>query len=99
MNLTEMERNLVKDLVFLQKKHAGTQQVRLMIGHALFGARVEFGDPLFVAISPSSRHSGTSIRLSRYRQSDPALRNNLDDRSDFSVWSSAKRPRIFAHET
>ena len=27
MDLTEMERNLVKDLVFLQKKHAGTQQV------------------------------------------------------------------------
>ena len=41
MNLTEMERNLVKDLVFLQKKYAGTQQVRLMIGHALFGARVD----------------------------------------------------------
>ena len=70
-----------------------------MIGHALFGARVEFRDPLFVAIPPSSRHSGTSIRLSRYRQSDPALRININDRSDFSVWSSAKRPRIFAHET
>ena len=70
-----------------------------MIGHALFGARVEFGDPLFVTISPSSRHSGTSIRLSRYRQSDPALRINMDDRSNFLVWSSAKRPRIFAHET
>ena len=27
MDLTEMERNLVKDFVFLQKKHAGTQQV------------------------------------------------------------------------
>ena len=53
MDLTKMERNLIKDLVFLQKKHAGTQQVRLMIGHALFGARVEFGDPLFLAISPS----------------------------------------------
>ena len=38
MNLSEMERNLAKDLVFLQKKYAGTQQVRLMIGHALFGA-------------------------------------------------------------
>ena len=83
MNLSEMERNLAKDLVFLQKKYAGTQQVRLMIGHALFGARVEFGDPLFLAISPSSRHSGTSMRLSRYRQSDPALQTNLDDRSDF----------------
>lgn len=96
-DLTEMERNLIKDLVFLQKKHAGTQQVRLMIGHALFGARVEFGDPLFVTISPSSRHSATAIRLSRYRQSDAAMRSTVDDRSGFSIWSSAKRPRIFAH--
>ena len=99
MNLSEMERNLAKDLVFLQKKYAGTHQVRLMIGHVLFGARVVFGDPLFLRISPSSRHSGTSMRLSRYRQSDPALQPNLDDRSDFSVWSGAKRPRIFAHAT
>ena len=83
MNLSEMERKLVKDVVFLQKKYAGTQQVRLMIGHALFGARMEFGDPLFLTISPSSRHSGTSMRVSRYRQSDPALQTNLDDRSDF----------------
>ena len=98
-DLTEMERNLIKDLVFLQKKHAGTQQVRLMISHALFGARVEFGDPLFVTISPSSRHSATAIRLSRYRQSDPAMRSTLDDRSGLSIWSSAKRPRIFAHAT
>ena len=99
MNLSEMDRNLATGLVFLQKKYAGTQQVRLMIGHALFGARVEFGDQLFLTILLSSRHSGTSMRLSRYRQSDPALQTNLDDRSDFSVWSGAKRPRIFAHAT
>ena len=96
-DLTEMERNLIKDLVFLQKKHAGTQQVRLMIGHALFGARVEFGDPFFVTISQSSRHSATAIRLSRFRQCDPAMGTSLNDRSGFSTWSSAKRPRIFAH--
>lgn len=96
-NLSEMERNLVKDLLFLQKKHAGTQQVRVMIGHALFGARVEFGDPYFMTISPTSRHSALAIRLSRFRQCDPAMGSNLDDRSNFSMWSSAKRPRIFAH--
>ena len=60
---------------------------------------MEFGDPLFLTISPSSRHSATAIRLSRYRQSDPAMRSTLDDRSGFSTWSNAKRPRIFAHAT
>ena len=70
-----------------------------MIGHALSGARVEFGDPIFLTIYPSSRHSCTAIRLSRFRSSDPAMGNTVDDRNGFSSWSSAKRPRIFAHAT
>ena len=49
-----MEKDLVKDLTFLSGTVAGTQQIRLEIGHALFGARVEHGDPLFFTISPSS---------------------------------------------
>ena len=36
-DLTTEERNLVKDLQFLSGIFAGTQQVRLHIGHALFG--------------------------------------------------------------
>ena len=67
IDLSEPERNLGKDLAFLSGTLAGTQQIRLDIGHALFGARIELGDPLFLTISPSTRHSGFAIRASRYR--------------------------------
>ena len=99
VGLSQMEKNLVKDLTFLQKKFAGTQEVRLMIGHALFGARIEFGDPLFITISPSSRHSGLCAKLSRYMEADPAIRCNLDDRTSYAPWRDAKRPRIWKHDS
>ena len=98
LGLSTAEKNLVKDLSFLGSTVAGTQQIRLDMGHALFGARVEFGDPLFLTISPSSRHSGMCIRLSRYRQCDPAMMH--DQKSSMSVprWVGAKQPRIWQQE-
>ena len=57
-NLTKMQRDLIRDMVFLSKKFPGTQQVKLLIGHALFGAGIQYGMPLFWTISPSARHSG-----------------------------------------
>ena len=69
-NITNMQRDLIRDTVFLSKKFPGTQQVRLLIGHALFGAGIQYGLPLFWTISPSSRHSGLCMRLSRYLKLD-----------------------------
>ena len=43
------------------------------VAKAVFGARLQYGEPLFVTISPSSRHSGLVMRLSRVRQNDPTL--------------------------
>ena len=94
VDLTAMEKELVKDLTFLSGKFAGTQQIRLDIGHALFGARVEFGDPLFLTVSPSSRHSGMCIRLSRYRRSDPAITYEDKSRKGVAPWHAASRPRM-----
>ena len=69
-NITHMQKDLIRDMVFLSKKFPGTQQVRLLIGHALFGAGIQYGMPLFWTISPSSRHSGLCMRLSRYLKVD-----------------------------
>ena len=49
------------------------QEVRTKIGNALFVARVVYGEPNFVTISPSSRHCGLVMRLSRVRANDPLL--------------------------
>ena len=70
-NITPMQRDLIRDMTFLSKKFPGTQQVRLLMGHALFGAGIQYGTPLVWTISPSSRHSGLCIRLSRYLKKDP----------------------------
>ena len=95
MNLSPPERDLVKDLTFLWGTVAGTQQIRLEIGHALFGARVEFGDPLFLRISLSSRHSGMCVRLSRYRSSDPAMLCDKSPATSVPAWAGANAPRIW----
>ena len=94
MDLSEAERNLVKDLQFLSSTIPGTQQIRLDIGHALFGARVEFGDPLFVTISPSTRHSSFAIRVSRYRHLDPAIVYNSDPVLSGKRWHERTRPKL-----
>ena len=52
----------------------GVQEVRTKIGDSLLGARIFHGEPLFVTISPSARHSGSVLRLSRVRPNDPCLR-------------------------
>ena len=90
----QIEKSLVKDLSFLGSTIAGTQQIRLYMGRALFCARVEFDDPLFLTISPRSRHSGMCVRLSRYRQSDPAKTH------DASVHrcAGAQQPKIWQQE-
>ena len=48
LGCSKMETDLVKDLTFLSGTIDGTQQIRLGMGHALFGAGVDFGDPLFL---------------------------------------------------
>ena len=53
---------------------SGVQEVRGKIGNALLGARISYGEPLFLTVSPSGRHSGLLCRLSRVRPNDPTLR-------------------------
>jgi len=95
VDLSVEEKRLVKDLTFLTSKLPGTQEIRLRMGHSLFGARVEFGDPLFITISPSARHSGMCIRLSRYRDCDPSLFYDSDDRPGLRPWHEVQRPNIW----
>jgi hypothetical protein len=95
LNLSNVERRLIKDMQFLSSTVPGTQQIRLQIGHALFGARVELGDPLFLTISPSSRHSGFTIKVSRYRESDPAVRFRNPSAVNLTPWHKRQRPHIW----
>ena len=98
-DLSDLEKKLVRDLSFLSQKFADTQEVRLLMNHALFGARIEYGDPLFLTVSPSASHSGLCIRLSRYRYEDPAVRCNLDDKTNFCPWAGSDKPNLWVNES
>eukprot|EP00973_Karenia_brevis_P024385 3362856-Karenia_brevis.AAC.1 len=54
---------------------AGTQALRQIMGHRQFGARVNYGDCLFVTISPNEQHSARVLRLSRFRRNHPFIRH------------------------
>ena len=53
----------------------GTQQVRQLMGHTQFGARVMYGDCIFYTLSPNEQHSAWVLRLSRYRANDPCIQH------------------------
>jgi len=91
--LTENESRLLRSLDHIASALPGTQQVRLKMGHAMRGGFAVFGNATFMTISPSDRHSGLMIRLSRYRRSDPAVSyNSVRGRAAF-YWSRRAQSR------
>ena len=73
-DLTPLERRLAWSQHFLARNLPGSHQVRQLMGHAHFGARVVCGDCVFFTISPNPQHSALVLRLSRFRGNDPYLR-------------------------
>ena len=74
--LTPLERKMAWAQHFLAKHLGGTQQVRQLMGHTQFGARVTYGDCIFFTISPNEQHSALVLRLSRFRKNDPYVLYN-----------------------
>ena len=76
--LSPLERKLAWSQHYIAQHLPGTQQVRRMMGHAQFGARVVLGDCIFITVSPNPQHSALVLRLSRYRADDPCLAGEDD---------------------
>ena len=73
--LSPLERRMAYAQSFLARHLGGTQQVRQLMGHTQFGARVVYGDCVFFTISPNEQHSALVLRLSRFRKNDPYVRH------------------------
>ena len=73
--LTPLERKLARDQHFLAQNLGGSQQLRQLMGHTQFGARVNYGDCVFFTISPNEQHSALVLRLSRFRANDPYVKH------------------------
>ena len=69
-NLSATERILINNMKWKASHVEGTQEIRKIMGHRAFGARVVYGEAIFITISPSERHSGLALRLLRYRRND-----------------------------
>jgi len=62
------------------------------MGHVLRGPDIVYGSGIFMTISPSERHNGLAIRLSRYRRSDPLLDPSVAAAE--RRWIGAEAPRL-----
>ena len=71
--LTPLERRLAWSMHFMCQNLPGVQQLRQLMGHAQFGARIVYGDCIFITVSPNSQHSALVLRLCRTRRNDPSL--------------------------
>ena len=94
--LSPLERRMAWAQHFLAKNLAGTQQLRQLMLHRQFGARVVHGDCVFMTISPNPKMSALVLRLSRHRQSDPYIKHGHRCRK---ATAKIDYPRMEEHTT
>ena len=63
--LSTLDWQPLRSVGYMSSQIGGTQGIRLKVGHCLFGQRIVYGEGIFMTISPSERHSGLVLRLSR----------------------------------
>ena len=72
--LTDFERRLAREIVFKASTMPGTLPCRRLMGNCATGARVAYGEALFLTWSPNEQQSALVLRLMRNRRKDPMLR-------------------------
>jgi len=86
------QKQLLRSMHFISSALPGTQEVRRQMGHVGFGGAIVYGSGIFMTISPSERHSGLALRLSRYRRSDPLVKAGVA--SGEAEWIGFDAPRL-----
>ena len=92
IGLTANQRSLLRNYQFMSSRLPGTRQIRRSINHCLFSARVVYGLPVFITVTPSEKHSGLSVRLFRYRRNDPGIAHAGEA---FKQYIGANTPSIY----
>ena len=86
------QRAMLQNMHFISAALPGTQEARRQMGHVGTGFNFVYGSGIFMTVSPSERHNGLAIRLSRYRRNDPLLDPSVAAAE--SKWIGAEEPRI-----
>ena len=71
LGLAPLQKQLLAGFRFRIRRVAGTQEIRVKIGHVGFWAGVVYGNGILMTVSPGERHNYLAVRLSRYRATDP----------------------------
>ena len=95
IGLTPTQKALLMNYRFLSSRIPGTRQIRRQINHLVFSARVFYGLPVFLTVTPSERHNGLMIRLTRYRRNDPAIQVGSPE---FLPWIGHDKPSLQSPE-
>ena len=93
---SDAERRLLRDHEFLTSLIPGSQAIRRRMGRLGFSAALVYGQGLFITISPSERHGGLVIRLSRYREGDPLLTGRHAKKEQ--KWIGKDKPSLETHD-
>ena len=92
--LTETEKGIAKSVNYLATNLPGTPLVRRTMGHIQFGARVVYGDCVFMTISLNEHHSALVLRMFRARQGDPLLETKAAQADKAQAWAEVKKPNL-----
>ena len=88
IGISDKEKALLRNVYFMSNRLPGTRQMRNCIRHLVFSSRVFYGNPTFMTITPSERHSWLAIRLSRGRREDPAYKGVARSQSPWCGYDS-----------
>ena len=86
------QRAMLQNMHFISAALPGTQEARRQMGHVGTGFNFVYGSGIFMTISPSERHNGLAIRLSRYRRNDPLVDPSVAAAE--SRWIGPEEPRM-----
>ncbi len=98
LGLTPLQKQLLAGFRFRIRRVAGTQEIRVKIGHVGFWAGVVYGNGIFMTVSPGERRNYLAVRLSRYRATDPYVTAATEAAQKERPWIGPNAPSLEAVE-
>eukprot|EP00972_Heterocapsa_arctica_P081864 12063936-Heterocapsa_arctica.AAC.1 len=89
VGLSPLERRVLNHCNLMAGSVPGAREVRHQIGHIIFAARILYGQGLLYTVSPSDRHCGLMLKISRFRTGDPGI---VHDEDGMASWIGAGQP-------
>ena len=97
--LTEEERRIAQKVNYLASHMPGNPMTRRVMGQVQFGARIIYGDCVFMTVSLNEQHSALVLRMMRGRRADPMLGTKTMQENNAAKWLMVDVPNLEEMET